>query len=94
MNKLSFVFGRKNYQLLFAGLGFLILGYILMSGGGSPDPSQFNADELFSPRRITLAPLIVILGYIIVGVAIMWKSKEDLTPVKPEVPSTNKKRKK
>ena len=74
-NKLAFAFERKNYRLLFIGIGILILGYILMSGGGTSDPSQFNADELFSTRRITIAPLVVMIGYLFVGYAIMFKAK-------------------
>jgi hypothetical protein len=42
-----------------------------MSGGGSPDPNVFNADELFSHRRITLAPIVVLIGYVIIGYGIM-----------------------
>jgi hypothetical protein len=57
------------------GLAINILGFILMIGGGSADKSQFLADELFSHRRITLAPALVVLGYIVILYAIMKKSK-------------------
>jgi hypothetical protein len=53
----------------------ITLGYILMSGGGSPDPNTFNADELFSARRITLAPITILIGYGIVGYGIMLRPK-------------------
>ena len=75
-NKVDFAFGKENYILLLVGLGFIVLGFILMSGGGSEDPNVFNGDELFSFRRITLAPIVVILGFIIEIVAIMKKPRD------------------
>ncbi|MDZ4822770.1 MAG: DUF3098 domain-containing protein [Flavobacteriales bacterium] len=69
-----FVFSRKNYIFLLSGIGIIILGYLLMSGGGSEDPNVFDP-EIFSPRRITLAPIVVLLGYGMVGYAIMYKEK-------------------
>jgi len=71
----QFAFGRRNYQILFIGLAIVVFGYILMSGGGTADPNEFNEAELFSPRRITLAPIMVLIGYAIVGCAIMYKPK-------------------
>lgn len=67
-------FTRTNYRLLLAGLGIITLGYILMSGGGSGDPNVFNADEVFSPRRITLAPIVCVIGYLFVVYAILKRS--------------------
>ncbi|MEN9346970.1 MAG: DUF3098 domain-containing protein [Flavobacteriales bacterium] len=77
MSKLSFAMGRKNYILLGIGLVILLVGYLMMSGGGSPDPNVFNGDELFSFRRITLAPMVVLAGYIFIGFAIMYKPKAE-----------------
>ena len=54
----------------------MLFGYILMSGGGSADPNTFNAEELFSARRITVAPIVVLLGYIAIGVGIMYRAKK------------------
>ncbi|MCL6267542.1 DUF3098 domain-containing protein [Flagellimonas myxillae] len=56
-----FVFQRKNYIFLFIGLAFIALGFILMSGGGSDDPNVFNPD-IYSFRRIRLAPTLVLIG--------------------------------
>ncbi len=61
----------KNYKLILVGLAVVVIGMILMSGGGAEDPSQFNADELFSFRRITLAPIVIVSGFAIVGFAIL-----------------------
>jgi fumarate reductase subunit D len=69
-----FPLGKENYKLLIVGLGIIILGFILMIGGGSDDPNVFN-EEIFSFRRITVAPLIVLFGFIFEIYAIMKKPK-------------------
>ncbi len=74
-SKSGFAFGPQNYRLLLIGLVVIIIGFILMAGGKSDDPNVFNP-EIFSWRRITLAPLVVLAGFIIEGVAIMKKPKE------------------
>jgi Protein of unknown function (DUF3098) len=76
MNKLSFPFQKANFLIILAGLVVLLIGYMLLSGGGSDDPNVFNADELFSTRRRTVAPIVIIIGYIVVGVGIMFRSKK------------------
>jgi len=58
----EFLFGKKNYKFMLIGLGCIALGFILMGGGGSDDPNVFNPD-IFSWRRIRLAPTLVILGF-------------------------------
>lgn len=62
--------GRRNYLLMLAGLGLVIVGFLLMAGGGSDDPTVFNA-KMFSFRRITLAPIVVIAGFVLEIYAIM-----------------------
>ena len=57
----EFIFQRKNYIWMFAGLGCIALGYILMAGGGSDDPNVFSED-IYSFRRIRLAPTLVLIG--------------------------------
>ena len=57
--KTKMVLGRKNYIFIIIGCVVVLLGFVLMSGGGSEDPNVFNEDELFSFRRITLAPFLV-----------------------------------
>lgn len=63
-------FSTKNYIMLLAGVVVIILGFILMSGGGEHTATHFD-DSIFSFRRITLAPIVVIAGFVIVGVGIM-----------------------
>jgi len=72
----AFAFGKANFKLLIAGLVILLVGYLLMTGGGSEDPNVFNGDELFSFRRITLAPIVIIAGYAIIFYAILKKNTD------------------
>lgn len=57
----EFIFQRRNYLLMFAGLVLIALGYLLMAGGGTDDPAVFSP-EIFSFRRIRLAPTLVLIG--------------------------------
>ncbi len=71
----EFAFGRENYRLLLIGLVFIIAGFLFMIGGGSKDPNVFNPD-IFSFRRLTLAPILILAGYVIEIFAIMRKPKD------------------
>jgi hypothetical protein len=66
-----FGFNLENYKWLLIGLAINILGYILMIGGGSEDPAKFDANELFSTTRITIAPILILAGYIVIFYSIM-----------------------
>jgi hypothetical protein len=70
----SFVFSKMNYRLLIIGLVVLFIGFLLMAGGGSDDPTKFDPG-MFSFRRVTFGPVIVLIGFIIEGVAIMYRPK-------------------
>ena len=72
--KRKMIFGKKNYQLMLLGLIFITLGFFLMSGGGSEDPNIFN-DEIYNFRRIRVAPILVVFGFIIEVYAIMKNPK-------------------
>ena len=69
----NFAFGRSNYVWLGIGIATLAVGYVLMSGGGSDDPNVFD-ESIFSFRRITLAPTVVLAGYGVIVYAILKKS--------------------
>jgi hypothetical protein len=71
----DFAFGRENYRLMLIGLALIVVGFLLMIGGGSDDPNVFNPD-IFSFRRLTLAPLLVLAGYVVEIFAIMKKPKD------------------
>jgi hypothetical protein len=74
-NKSEFLFEKKNYIIMLIGLAIIALGFILMAGGGSDDPEVFN-EEIYSFRRIRLAPTLVIIGLAIEIYAIMAKPKK------------------
>ena len=75
-SKFGFAFSRQNYILLLIGFIFIVIGFLLMIGGGTTNPNEFNADEIFSVRRIVIAPIIVLAGFIFEIYAIMKKPKE------------------
>ena len=93
-----FGFNPKNYKWLYIGLAINVLGYILMIGGGAEDLNDFNSEELFSSTRITIAPMLIIAGYIVILFSIMKRSDNEESSVqvnseKEEVTSTSKKSK-
>ena len=70
----EFAFGKENYIIAIVGMVVIAIGFILMSGGASEDPNVFST-EIFSTRRITVAPLVVLAGFAIEIVGIMYRSK-------------------
>jgi Protein of unknown function (DUF3098) len=70
------LFTKDNYIWMAAGLLVMALGFILMSGGKSPDPKVFNDSDVYSTTRITIAPLLIVAGLVIEIFAIMKKPKE------------------
>ncbi len=71
---LGFALGRENYKLLAIGFVIIVAGFLLMLGGKSEDPNVFS-EKIFSFRRITLAPIVVLAGFIFEIWAIMKKPK-------------------
>lgn len=74
-NSFAFVFSRINYILLIAGIVLIALGYILLSGGGSDDPNTFNP-AMFDTRRLYVAPILIVIGFLVEIVAIMYNTKK------------------
>ena len=68
-------FGKQNYIIVLIGLALIAIGFILMIGGGSSDPDVFN-EQMFNFRRLTLAPILVLAGFVVEIVAIFWKGKK------------------
>jgi hypothetical protein len=66
-----FIFDKTNYLIMVIGIVAIIAGFALMSGGGTADPNVFPQEELYSFRRITLAPIVVIIGFAIEIFAIL-----------------------
>lgn len=71
----DFAFGRENYILMIAGIVVLTIGYMLLTGGGSDDPDVFSY-ELFNARRLVVAPIVILGGFVIEIFAIMIKPKK------------------
>ncbi|MGE7777505.1 DUF3098 domain-containing protein [Chitinophaga caseinilytica] len=69
------LFGKGNYQLMLAGVILIAIGFLLMMGGSSDDPARFSPEEVYSFRRITLAPIVILLGLAVEAWAIMRKPK-------------------
>ena len=66
----EFLFGKKNYMIMIAGAAVILIGFALMLGGGSDDPTVFN-EEIYNFQRIRLAPTVVLIGLAIEVYAIM-----------------------
>lgn len=73
--KHEFLFEKINYKILLIGIAVIAIGFMLMSGGGSADPNVFNKD-IFSFRRIRLAPTTVLIGFGITIYAILKNNKK------------------
>ena len=72
--KLNFALGRENYKLLAIGFIIIVIGFLLMLGGKAENPETFS-NNIFSFRRITLAPIVVLAGFVFEIWAIMKKPK-------------------
>jgi heme/copper-type cytochrome/quinol oxidase subunit 2 len=70
----QFAFNKKNYMLLILGLVLIAIGFLLMIGGESENPQQFNY-AIFNFQRLTLAPIIILAGLVVEIFAIMWRPK-------------------
>ena len=66
---------RKGLIMMLVGLALMVLGYVLMTGGGSPGPQVFNY-AMFDFRRLVLAPVAIVAGIVVIIVAIIRKPKE------------------
>ncbi|MCS6929881.1 MAG: DUF3098 domain-containing protein [Saprospiraceae bacterium] len=82
-----FIFGRRNFIAIGIGLLLIILGLIAMSGGSMPDPNTWDPAIIYSPRRITLAPFLMILGFIVVGIGIFLDPEKASTAPNNDLPA-------
>jgi len=74
--KNNMLFGKENLKWMLIGLVIIAIGLVLMSGGKGDDPNVFAENEVYSMRRITIAPLMVVVGLLIEVYAIMRKGKK------------------
>lgn len=75
-------FERMNFIIMLAGLAFIAIGFLLMIGGGADSPSEFS-EEIFNARRLIVAPLLILAGYVIEIFAIMYRPKSSKTAENP-----------
>lgn len=74
-NEKEFLFGKRTYRIMGVGLALIVLGFVLMTGGGSDDPNVFNP-AIYSPVRIRVAPTLVLAGFGVLVVAILATKKK------------------
>lgn len=74
MNKKNFAFGRTNYILVGIGMAVIILGFLLMTGPGST--TEAFEPDIFSFRRVSLAPVVTLAGFVMMIIAIMYRPKQ------------------
>ena len=75
-NEFNFAIGKENFKYIAIGVGIIVVGFLLMLGGRSPDPEVFNP-EIFNFRRITLAPIVAVIGFFFIIWAIMKKPESE-----------------
>jgi hypothetical protein len=71
------LFDKTNLMWMLGGVAVMILGYILMAGGKSDDPNVFNPNEVYSPMRITIAPILILAGLVVLVFSIFRHPKAD-----------------
>lgn len=75
MAEKDYLFNKKRYKFLILSILIIAIGFVLMSGGDSTDPDIFN-NEIYNFRRIRLAPLMVVLGFVLCIFSILYKDKK------------------
>jgi hypothetical protein len=73
------LFHKENFTWMLIGVAILILGFLLMAGGGSDDPNVFDTSEVYSTRRITIAPVVILIGLAVEIYAIFRQPKKTET---------------
>lgn len=72
------IYGRKNFVLMGAGLALILAGLVAMSGGAMPDPNKWEPERIYSFTRITLAPMLMVAGFVVVVLGIFKKNTPDV----------------
>lgn len=86
-DKSGLLFGRQNFIYIGIGLALVALGLLLMNGGAMPDPNVWEPERIYSFTRITLAPISMVAGFVVVAIGIFKKSPE-VNPAKPTQDNT------
>jgi len=69
------LFDKQNLLWMLGGIAIMIIGFALMAGGRSEDPNVFDPNEVYSTRRITVAPIVILIGLVVLVVAIFRQPK-------------------
>ncbi|MCE7925890.1 MAG: DUF3098 domain-containing protein [Haliscomenobacteraceae bacterium CHB4] len=80
----DFIFNRQNFILFGIGLALILAGLIAMTGGAMPDPNKWEPERIYSFRRITLAPILMVAGFIVIIFGIFKKTDNSATPSMPD----------
>jgi hypothetical protein len=83
----EFIFGRLNFVYFGVGLALILAGLAAMTGGAMPDPTKWEPERIYSPRRITLAPILMVAGFVTVILGIFKKTSDN--SAMPSVPDDN-----
>jgi len=75
VNSSASLFDKANLLWMLGGIAVMILGFLLMSGGRSDDPNVFDPNEVYSTTRITIAPILILAGLVILVIAIFRQPK-------------------
>lgn len=79
MSNSGFPIRKDNLRIILIGLAINVIGYLAMIGGGSDDPNKFDGDAMFSTMRITIAPMLIVAGFVVIGYGIMKKPAKKKT---------------
>ncbi len=82
-----FIFDRRNFIVMGIGLLLVVVGLVAMSGGAMPSPEVWEPNLIYSPRRITLAPMLMVAGFVIVAMGIFLKPSSDNSKTADASPS-------
>lgn len=80
----DFIFGRKNFIYFGAGLALILAGLAAMTGGAMPDPAVWEPERIYSFRRITLAPILMVAGFVVLILGIFKNPDSSATPSMPD----------
>lgn len=80
----DFIFGKQNFIYFGIGLALILAGLLAMTGGAMPDPNKWEPERIYSFRRITLAPMLMVIGFVVVILGIFKKTDASATPSKPD----------
>lgn len=80
----EFIFGRQNFIYMGIGLALILAGLVAMAGGAMPDPTKWEPERIYGFRRITLAPILMVAGFVTIIFGIFKKNETSATPSVPD----------